>query len=667
MWIHRARQMLPLVAAVACVLDLGVAGAATRLRSVADTFVTPDGPELDHGGARQIKVQATPKVAYLKFDLGAARVRRATLVLAVTNSSPVGGTVYGIDAPDWIEGTGDETIDDTSGLRFLDVDRTGDGVLDAADGSPFVPAAERAVAIIGPVVREEVVAIDVTAAVAGRIGLATLAIASASRDMATYASREHPDTDRHPMLEIEVDDDPPPTSTTTATTSTSTTTTATTSTTTSTAATATTLRPTTTTATTATTSTAPSTTVTSTTRTTTTSTSVTTTTATSTTSTSRTTTTRTSSTTTTTRPPPVGGAPGHPAVVPVADSDFDAFTRQPTLAAQAWMRDRYHRMLTYTPYFDSRLAWFPDAWAYKDLYAIYRSSTEATAHADWILRDAIANLLYIPYGCGGGTCPQYAADPGNPEFRTAWIATARTVLNRGYRGLYIDDVNLFMSRVGNGQGQAVVPIDPRTGVPMTEADWRRYVAEFVEEIRAAFPDHEIVHNAIWYVGDDDPYVRRQIAAADVQWLERGANDGGLVGGSGRFAYDTFLGHLDRIHALGGSFVLAGQGANDAAREYGLASYLLAADDRDALCHSDGVSPADWWTAGWDIDLGVPLGVRYRTDGLWRRDYTRGVVLLNPPGAPTRTVALDPPVVDLSGERLDALVLDAKEGAVLRLP
>ena len=49
-----------------------------------------------------------------------------------------------------------------------------------------------------------------------------------------------------------------------------------------------------------------------------------------------------------------------------------------------------------------------------------------------------------------------------------------------------------------------MPIDPRTGQAMTEADWRRYMAEFTEQIRAALPGKEIVHNAIWFAGHDDP-------------------------------------------------------------------------------------------------------------------------------------------------------------------
>ena len=126
------------------------------------------------------------------------------------------------------------------------------------------------------------------------------------------------------------------------------------------------------------------------------------------------------------------------------------------------MRAHYARMKTWAPYFDSRLDWYPNAWAYRDAYAVYRGSAQANAHPEWILKDAGGNKLYIPYGCGGGDCPQYAGDIGNPAFRAAWIANARATMSQGYKGLYIDDVNMQW-RVGNGAGRDVDAIDPRTG------------------------------------------------------------------------------------------------------------------------------------------------------------------------------------------------------------
>ena len=356
-------------------------------------------------------------------------------------------------------------------------------------------------------------------------------------------------------------------------------------------------------------------------------------------------------------------SPGNVRFAKVADSAFDPYTQNPTPAQIDWMRAHYARMLTYTPYFDARLAWFPNAWVYKDLYAIYVGSTLATQHPEWILRDAGGNKLYIPYGCSGGTCPQYAADPGNAAFRAYWIQQATTTLAAGYRGLFVDDVNLFLSRVGNGSGQAVVPIDPRTGAPMTEADWRRYLAEFTEQIRTAFPQKEIVHNAIWYVGVSDPYVQRELVAADVVCLERGVNDSGIVRGGGTYGFDTLLAYIDWIHAHARSvWFLAGAGTANA-REYGLAAYFLVSTGTDALGNDPGGTPGDWWP-GYDVSLGSPIGARYAWNGVIRRDFTGGTVLLNEPGSATVTLALGTTYKDLAGNQHTSVTLGAAQGAVL---
>ena len=227
----------------------------------------------------------------------------------------------------------------------------------------------------------------------------------------------------------------------------------------------------------------------------------------------------------------------------IADTDFDRYSKRPSEGDQAWMRANFSRMQTYSPYFDRRTAWFPNAWVYKDSYAIKPHWPEYREHPDWILRDADGDKLFIPWGCKKGTCPQYAGDVGNPAFRAHWIAAAREKLAQGYRGIWVDDVNLTW-RVSDGNGEHVRPIDPRTGEPMVLADWRRYFAEFMEELRAALPDVELAHNAIWYAGPfDDPFIRRQIDAADFINLERGASDGGLKRGDGKFGFERFLAFL----------------------------------------------------------------------------------------------------------------------------
>ena len=175
------------------------------------------------------------------------------------------------------------------------------------------------------------------------------------------------------------------------------------------------------------------------------------------------------------------------------------FVASPTEAEKAFMRSHYFQFRGYPPYHDRALAWGPPSTFYLDLYAIYRDGEGEdgrpllTAHPDWVLRDAAGRSLYIPFACAGGSCPQYAADIGNPAFRQWWIDRAKAIAARGYAGLYVDDVNMQMM-VGNGQGELVAPVDRATGRPMTEAAWRSYVTQFVEQIQRQMPGLPITHN-----------------------------------------------------------------------------------------------------------------------------------------------------------------------------
>ena len=360
----------------------------------------------------------------------------------------------------------------------------------------------------------------------------------------------------------------------------------------------------------------------------------------------------------------VGGPPGTVRFVKGAESDFDRYTRDPTAAQKEWMRGHYWRLRAYAPYFDSRLGWAPKTWVYRDLYAIYRGSRMAEAHPGWILRDEDGERLFIPYDCAGGTCPQFAGDIGNPDFRERWITATRETLGKGYAGLFVDDVNMDLSRVSDGAGRPVVPLDPRTGSPMTNADWRRYMARFTDEIREAFPGREIVHNALWFFGHDDPSIQRQLRSADYIELERGVNDPGLVGGGGEFGFDTLLEHLDWLHAEGKGVIFDANAQTVEGREYGLAAYFLLDEGRDGLGNDPGGTPDDWW-CGYDVSLGAPLGPRYAWNGVLRRDYERGVVLVNPPDAAERTVTLDRPLRSLACQRPAAVTLGPAQGAVLQ--
>jgi hypothetical protein len=356
------------------------------------------------------------------------------------------------------------------------------------------------------------------------------------------------------------------------------------------------------------------------------------------------------------------------------DSNLLAARDDPAL--QDFWHDHYWRMRGYAPFFDKHTfnaspGWTPPpAEFYRDLYAIYNNANgnqTIAQHPDWVLRDPQGTKLYIQYACSGTSCTQYAADLGNPAFRQYWIDAAAASMAAGYAGIHIDDVNLAM-KVSNGAGTFTRPIDPRTGAPMTDADWRRYVAEFTEEIRDTFPNAEISHNTYWRSHSmlrTDPYALRQLTAADTIEVERGFNDSGIVGGTGPYGYETYLAHMDWLHARGLSIVYEPYALDTVSREFEIASYYLVKDREDAITSHFESDPGSWSTA-WDTNLGAPTGPRYAWNGLLRRDFANGAVLVNQPGQTTKTVDLPRGSVwrDLRGNVVTSVALAARRGKVL---
>lgn len=346
--------------------------------------------------------------------------------------------------------------------------------------------------------------------------------------------------------------------------------------------------------------------------------------------------------------------------------EFDRFVTGNQPATRAWINSKFWRTEVFAPFFDDKTSWYGKGWLYSDLYAVYADSPAAVTNERWILKDAAGNKLFIPWGCGGGKCPQYAADITSAEFRRSWIDALKANLAKGYRGAWIDDVNLEL-RVGDGNGRDVAPFSPSLGRVMTAADWRRAMADFVEQIRREVPNHELLHNSIWYAGQgagrhDNPEVRRQIAAADYINLERGVTDTGLTGGRGEWSLRNVHAYADTVHSLGKGLIIDAWEGSDAAREYSLANYFLISAGVDGVGDMSQ-TPENWW-GGWDANLGDAQGARYDWQGLMRRDFAGGLALVNEPQAPARTVTLPKAMHTLDGRVVTSVTLGAGQGAVL---
>ena len=380
-------------------------------------------------------------------------------------------------------------------------------------------------------------------------------------------------------------------------------------------------------------------------------------------------------------PPPTptpAPSPGEPSAGTIrewknAKKDFDPYTTDGSYAD--FINTHFAGALVYEPYFDSRLSWYRGmALLYKDAYAIYtdpaRNKDRATV--EWTLRDAAGNPCYIPYG---SPYDQYAADVGNQAFRDNWIRYVVDKLNNfsGYDGVFIDDVNLSLSRVACGSDTAPkcaismgssCPVDPRTGQPMTDEDWKRYLTEFMEQVRAAIPGKLIAHNSIWYIVPfEDPYLVRQIRAADIIEMEQGFVDSGLTGGTGKYSWSRKMAFVELVHSNGRIVIDRDEDvANREEQSYGVANYLLMNSGQDFYDPVYQSTPDDWWR-GYEVNLGEAASDRYLWNGLWRRDFARGFVLVNSPGGASTTVSLGGTYTDAYGQSHSVVTLAARQAIV----
>lgn len=333
----------------------------------------------------------------------------------------------------------------------------------------------------------------------------------------------------------------------------------------------------------------------------------------------------------------------------LAGPNWDPFT----VAQTPLIKTAVSILATYQPFFNPHLVWFPNAWVYFDSYAIYVTDPVATAHPEWILKDASGNKLFIPWNCANGTCPQYAGDISNPLFRAYQIAQIQAFLQPGYAGLWLDDVNLALSTC-DGTGKIVAPAN------ITAAQWPGFFADYVQLIRASLdPSKGALHNSVWFV-PVSAATQRQASSADLINIERGFGDPGITGGNGPYSLSQLMLYVDRIHQAGTGVVIEEYYSADV--NYAVACYFLVTDGRDYIGFADQLPDATWPEI-LSADLGIADASRYQWAGLWRRDFERGIALVNEPGAASLTVSLPTAMRDSTGVTVSTVTLGPKQGGI----
>jgi hypothetical protein len=353
---------------------------------------------------------------------------------------------------------------------------------------------------------------------------------------------------------------------------------------------------------------------------------------------------------------------------------YDPFTAGGNPEANKFIRDSHQGLGTFTPYFDDKLSWMPRAYVYRDGYAVYVDANQTPnfdAHPELVAKDVNGNPLFIPWSnTGQPPWPQYAGDVSSAAFRSFMLDFFKSTVIRDspdgtmqprYEGIFVDDVNLEL-RVCDAAGNIVAPKDPYAGQPMTQAAWAQYYAEYLEMLRSSLPPSvRIIHNTLWSAPDDES-TRRQIAACTWNYMERGFGDEGMQGGDSQWSLNNFLERIDLIHSCGAGCIFGEYYAKNV--DYSTACYFIATEGNDLIGFAD-LAPVPPWPPVFAIDLGYATSLRSVYQGVWSRQYSKGMVYAVEPGGGTHEIGLAEVMIDPDGNEVSSVTLGAREGICLR--
>jgi hypothetical protein len=242
-------------------------------------------------------------------------------------------------------------------------------------------------------------------------------------------------------------------------------------------------------------------------------------------------------------------------------------------------------------------------------------------HPDWFLLDRSGARIFQPFEDQA----YVMMDPGNPGWRDFFLERVRdSQSDPNWGGVFLDNFEVtFAFRESDGE------------FPLAYADEAGYLAasqgmlEYLQ--REYFQPNRKPLFANIAARKDDAYWMNYLANLDGAMYE-----GWAVDWPDRFRpadrWEKQMTLAEETQAAGKFIILVSQGrqADVEVQRFAYASYLLVNNGRAAFRYGNSANYREaWFYSNYDLDLGQPLGPRYRDGDSWRRDFVNGNVMVNP--------------------------------------
>lgn len=238
-------------------------------------------------------------------------------------------------------------------------------------------------------------------------------------------------------------------------------------------------------------------------------------------------------------------------------------------------------------------------------------------HPDWFLRDSNEKPL-----CIEGFCMM---DPGNSDWLSFWLQRAiETQEQHGWDGIFMDNVE---ASLGKRYDEDLLPAnytDDKNYQTAVEGALKYfYEGYFRKQGRPLYANIIAVHDwTVWlqYLNYLDGVMIEDFA---VDW------------DSGYKTVEEWESQMDAIsnaQEMGKQVVLVSQGAKDnkMRQEFSFASYLLVNEGKASFRYTeDQVYDEIWLYDNYEINLGVPKAPRHKEGSRWKREFTNGIVIVDP--------------------------------------